>query len=138
MLVTLESEVIGLIRSWSVCIKYGWTSSRWPNVICIYMNVKEIFFFIFGCSCSMQKFPGQGLNCHHSCYQSHSSDKPGPAEPHGNSFSTFSILNISPVNILNGHFSLPIISITKLFPNLLLKYFCYIFFLSHSSQNLIQ
>ena len=32
-----------------------------------------LFYFIFGCTCSMQKFPGQGSNLHHSSDPNHSS-----------------------------------------------------------------
>ena len=49
--------------------------------LAIVNNVAWIFLFFsfvfFGCTCSMQKFPGQGLNTCHSCNQSYSMDNTG-------------------------------------------------------------
>ena len=35
------------------------------------------FFFLFSCTCGIQKFPDQGLNPHHSSDSSHSNDNTG-------------------------------------------------------------
>ena len=40
-------------------------------------NVLFIYLFVFGCACGRWKFPGQGLNPHHSSGQSHCSDNSG-------------------------------------------------------------
>ena len=40
-------------------------------------NVLFIYLFVFGCACGRWKFPGQGLNPHHSSGQSHCSDNAG-------------------------------------------------------------
>ena len=51
--------------------------SLWVSLSCILMICVWVFlvvFCFFGCTQGMWKSPAQGLNLHHSCVQSHSSD----------------------------------------------------------------
>ena len=47
---------------------------RFLHTPCYHLTLVNIYFFFFGCTCSMQKFPGQGSNLCHSSDSSHCSD----------------------------------------------------------------
>lgn len=53
LLINSETEVAGLIHFGLFCCealsKCGWNSSRWSNIISIYINVIEMSFFLFFC-----------------------------------------------------------------------------------------
>ena len=55
-----------------------WSNKLWTSLC---LGPLLLFRFIFGCAHSMQKFQGQGLNPHHTCYQSHSGDNAGSFNP---------------------------------------------------------
>ena len=68
---------ICLISSFGSCPSERLFTDQFWRIFKMQKSIFFFFFFFLATSAACVKFPGQGLNSHHSCHQSHSSDHTG-------------------------------------------------------------